>query len=49
MKKMLSSALIAILLLCSCGAKKSEEYTSNASYEECRARYLNYKIGRAHV
>ena len=39
---MLSCALIAILLLCSCGAKKSEEYTSNASYEECRAGYLNY-------
>ena len=42
MKKMLSCALIAISLLCSCGAKKGGEYTSNASYEDCRAWYLNY-------
>ena len=42
MKKMLSCALIAILLLCSYGAKKSEEYTSNALFEECRTGYLDY-------
>ena len=42
MKKAFSFVLIAILLLCSCGTKNSEEYVDKRAYDECRALYLNY-------
>lgn len=42
MNKRITITVVALSLFCSCSVKKSGEYTSNTSYEDCRAWYLNY-------